>query len=145
MPVTDDDIGRFDEGPLEVLVAGFAHVTEAGLAAGGMDRWDKPGEAGEAARGIEAIDRPNLLFDDDSQNVAHSREGLQELDRRGESNAFPDPLLELSDLELQAVQGFVFLGDASACLGGTPSGDRLRPDPAGAGEDVAVRRGGDAV
>jgi hypothetical protein len=30
--VTDHDVGGFDEGPLQVLIAGLAHVTEAVLA-----------------------------------------------------------------------------------------------------------------
>ena len=45
--VADDDIGRLDEGPLQVLIGGFAHVAEAGLPTGGVDGWDKAGIAGE--------------------------------------------------------------------------------------------------
>ena len=32
VPVAEDDVGGLNESPLEVLVGGFAHVAEAGLA-----------------------------------------------------------------------------------------------------------------
>ena len=47
VPVADNDIGGFDESPLEVLVGGLAHVSEAGLAAAGVDGGDEAGLAGE--------------------------------------------------------------------------------------------------
>jgi len=47
MPVTDDDIGRFDEGPLHILIGRLAHVAEAGLAPAAVDGGDEAGVAGE--------------------------------------------------------------------------------------------------
>jgi len=43
LTVADDDFGRFDEGPLEVLIGGFAHVSETGLPAAGVDGGDEAG------------------------------------------------------------------------------------------------------
>ena len=91
------------KGPLEVVVARLAHVTEAGLAAARMHGGDKAGEAGELVRGIEAIDRIDLPVDDDGRDVAHPGEGLQERDGQGPCNPFPNALFKLSDLELQTV------------------------------------------
>jgi len=49
VPMADDDIGRLDEGPLEVLVGGLAHVAEASSAAAGVDGGDDSGVAGQSA------------------------------------------------------------------------------------------------
>jgi hypothetical protein len=63
--VADDDIGGFDESPLQVLIGGLAHVTEAGLAAAGVDGGDEAGVAGELAWRVEAIDAADLAVDHD--------------------------------------------------------------------------------
>ena len=65
VPVADDDVGSFDESPLEILIAGLPQVPEAGLTTAGMDGGDDAGIAGELTCGMEAIDEANLPVDDD--------------------------------------------------------------------------------
>src|SRR4030065_181943 len=67
------------------------------------------------------------------------------LDGGGQGGALANALFELSDLELESVEGFDLLGDTSTRLRGKPEEGCLEPGPAGAGEDVAVLRAGDAV
>lgn len=67
VPVADDDIGGFNEGPLQVLIGGFAHVAEAGLPAASVDGGDEAGVAGELTWRVEAIDGADLALDHDGQ------------------------------------------------------------------------------
>jgi hypothetical protein len=143
--LADDDVGGFDEGPLEVLVGGLAHVSEAGLAAAGVDGGHEAGVTGELTWRVEAVDAADLPIDDDGQDVSDTGKALEQLDGGGQSNPLPDPLFELIDLELESVKGFNVLGDAAACLRGKSGKGRLQPDPAGADEHVDVFRAGDAV
>ena len=145
MPVADDDVGRPDGGPLEVPIGGFAHVAEAGLAAGGVDGWDEAAVAGQLPWRGEAIDGADLAVRDDGQDVRDTGKALEHLDRGDQCGAHPNTLFELSDLELQAVEGFGLLSDTSARLWGKPAEGRLERGPAGAGNDIAVLRAGDAV
>jgi len=79
------------------------------------------------------------------RGVCHSGERLEQLDGGGKSDPLADALFELSDLELEAVEGIDLLGDTSSRLRGKPAEGRLEPSPARAGEDVAMLRAGDAV
>ncbi len=58
--VADDDIGSFDEGSLQALIGGFAHVSETGLPAAGVDGGDEAGVARELTCRAEAIDAADL-------------------------------------------------------------------------------------
>jgi hypothetical protein len=102
-------------------------VTEAGLGTGGVDGWDDAGVAGELSGGGEAIDRADLPFDDDGQDVRHTREGFEQLDGGGEGDSLPNAIFELSDLLLEAVEGLEFLGDTAAGLRGKPRQGAFEP------------------
>jgi hypothetical protein len=56
MPMGDNNVGGFDEGPLEIVVGLLAHATEAGLAATGMDFRNYSCVGGEGPCSGEAID-----------------------------------------------------------------------------------------
>jgi len=120
LTVADDDFGRFDEGPLQVLIGGFAHVAEAGLPAAGVDGGDEAGVAGQLAWRGEAIDGADLAVDDDGQDVSHSGEHLQQLDRGGHCDSLPNALFELIYLELQPVEGFELLSNTTPSFRGKP-------------------------
>ncbi|OGO09208.1 MAG: hypothetical protein A2Y61_05785 [Chloroflexi bacterium RBG_13_60_13] len=91
-------------------------MSEAGLAAGGVDSGDDAGVAGEPAGCVEAIDRADLAFDDDGEDVANSGKALEQLDGGGQGDSLPDALLELSDLVLEGIQSFELLGGAALRL-----------------------------
>ncbi len=122
--VANDDVGSFDEGPLQILVGRLpgrtpgrcAHVAEAGLAAGGVDGRDNAGVACELAWCGEAIDGADLAFDDNGKDVGHTGESFEQLDGRGQGDPFADTLLELSDLVLEGIQSLELLGDTTLRL-----------------------------
>jgi hypothetical protein len=136
--VADDDVGGLHERPFQILVGRLPHVAEAGLSAAGVDGGHDTGVAGELAWSAEAVDGSDLAFDDDGENVAHPRQGLQELDGGGEGDSLSNPIFELTDLLLEAVEGLEFLGDTAAGLRGKPRQGTFEPAPAGTDEDVAV-------
>lgn len=70
MPVTAHDVGRFDEGPLVVLVGRLSHIAGMHLAPGGVDGTDKASAAGQPAFSVEAIDRAVVPLDDTSSDVS---------------------------------------------------------------------------
>src|SRR3972149_2845876 len=115
-------------------------VLQAGVRGG-----DDAGIAGEPACRVEAIDGADLALDYDGEDVANSGKALQKLDGGGKSNPLADALLELSDLQLQPIEGLELLGDTAPRFRGKPRKSRLQPSPACANEDVAVFTGRDAV
>jgi len=79
MAMGDNDVSCLDESPLEIIVGLFAHASEAGLAAAGMDLGNDAGVGCEMAGRGEAIDGTDLASDDDGEDVTHTRDGLQTL------------------------------------------------------------------
>src|SRR3972149_7130348 len=69
VPVADDDVGGLNESPLEVLVGGFAHVPEVGLAAAGVHGRHDAGIAGGLACGAQALDGDDLARGQESPDV----------------------------------------------------------------------------
>src|SRR3990172_12890512 len=145
VPVADDDVGGLNESPLEVLVGGFAHVPEVGLAAAGVHGRHDAGIGGELACGAKAIDGADLALDHDGQDVPNSGKALQQLDGGGKSNPLSDALFELSDLVLQGIESLELLSNTTPRFRRKPRKSRLQPSPACANEDVAVFTGRDAV
>jgi len=72
----DDDTSSFDEGSLQALIGGFAHVSETGLPAAGVDGGDEAGVARELVCRAEAIDAADLALDDDGQDVSDTGNAL---------------------------------------------------------------------
>ena len=79
MSMSDDDIGGFDEGPLEIVVGLLSHATVACLASAGVHFRNNTGIGSQVVGGGEAIDGADLSFDDDGEDVPHAGDGFQQL------------------------------------------------------------------
>jgi len=116
MPVADNAIRGLDIGPFQVVVGLFHHPSIAILAAAGPDLGDGAGIAGQMAIGGEAIDAAHFQIDDDAQDIAYAGEGLQQLHRLCELNAFQDPFFQKADVCLDLIQELKLLLHAAMGL-----------------------------
>lgn len=96
--VSDDDIGGFDESPLEVGVALLHHAAVVGSAGAGAELGDEAAVAREVLVCREPVDGTDLAIDDDGQDLGRSRHGLDELDGWCGLNAIEDPVFQLLDM-----------------------------------------------
>lgn len=145
MSVGDDDVGGFDEGPLEIIVSLLSQTTEAGLAAAGMDFGNNPGVGSEVPCSGEAIDGADLSFDDDGEDVTHTWKGLQQLHIRGELDAFQDAIFEHGDLFHGGVEEIEFLFQAAAGFRREFLEGSIEPGSTFSDEDIAVFGGVESV
>lgn len=145
MAVGDDDVGCFDEGPLEIIVSLLSHTTEAGLAAAGMDFGNNPGVGGEVPCSGEAINGADLSFDDDGEDVSYTGEGFQALHILCELDALEHAFFESSDLLHGGVEKIEFLIEAATGLRREFAEGSIEPGSAFSDEDIAVFGGVESV
>lgn len=98
MAMADDDVGGFDEGPLQVGVALFDQATVVSASGAGADLGDEAGVAGEVLCGWEAVGGTGLAIDDDGQHFGGPGHGLDELDGGGDLDLGEDACFQLIDV-----------------------------------------------
>lgn len=136
MSMGDNNVGGFDEGPLEIVVGLLAHATEAGLSATGVDFGNYSGVGGEVPCSGEAIDGTDLAFDDDGEDVSHTGDGFQALHIRCELNALEHAFFESSDLLHGGVEKLELLINATACFWRESLEGSIEPGSTFSDEDV---------
>lgn len=145
MTMGDNNVGGFDEGPLEIVVSLLSHTTEAGLAAAGMDFGNNPGVGSEMPCIGEAIDGADLTFNNDGEDVTHTGDGFQALHVRCELDAFQDAFFEHGDLLHGDVEEIEFLFQAAASFRRELLECSIEPGSAFSDEDIAVFGGVESV
>ena len=154
MAVSDDDVGGFNEGPLQVRIALLDHAAIVGSAGAGAELGHQAAVAGEVFGGLETIDGAHLTIDEDGQDFGRSRDGLDELDSWSGLDPFNDSILQSPDMFAQGIEDLQLLKNAAPGLFWEPLQSDLQLGPPLRSEDVAggvqgegiLRQGGtDAV
>ena len=113
VPLHGHHVGGFDEGPFQVIVGLFDHPSVALLAATALDFGNRAGVAGKVTGRREPVDRADLQGDDDGQDGACTRQGLDELYAFGDLDAFLDPGFQAINVVLHQAEQFELLVHAS--------------------------------
>lgn len=117
MALANNDIGGFDEGPFQVVVALLDQSTIVGAACAGLDLGHESGVAGEVLGGREAVDRADFAINDNGEHFGRARHSLNELHRGGDLDLCEDTCFELIDVVLDSIQEFNLLPCAKGGLG----------------------------
>jgi len=138
VPLADDDVGSFDEGPLQVGIALFDHPAIVNPAGAGFGFGHQAAVAGEVLRARKAVDRTKFSIDNDGQHFGRAGDGLDELHGWRHTYTLEDARFQLLDVFLNGVEDVELLMDAAGgFFGKAVDGSEKVSWPLG-GENVAV-------
>ena len=143
--MADDDVGRFNEGPLQVRIALLDHAAIVGSAGAGAEPGHQATVAGEVFGGLEAVDGAHLTIDEDGQDFGRSWDGLDELNGGGGLDPFNDSILQSPDMFAQGIEDLQLLKSAAPGLFGEPLQSDLQLGPPLWGKDVAGGVQGESI
>lgn len=145
VPLTDNDVGGFNERPLEVVIGLLDHPSVVDLPTAGLDLGDEASVASEARGRREAIDGADFPINDDGQDLRRAWDRLDQLDGGGHLHPFQDTGLEAKDLLLHLIQQFELLPHAALRLWGEALQEIQELRPPFGSVDVALGVEGERV
>jgi hypothetical protein len=92
------------------------------------------------ACGGEALDRADLAFNDDSEDICHAGKGCQQLHTGVELDTLEDAFLERGDLVHDGIKQIEMLLETAAGFRRELLDGSIEPGPSFADEDIAVLR-----
>lgn len=126
--------------PLEVVVGLFAHVSIASFASARVNLWHQSRIGSQVTSGGEALDRADLAFNDNSEDICHTRKGCQQLHVGGELDALENAFFEHSDLVDDGIEEIEMLLETAACFRGKLLDGSIEPGSSFTDEYIAVLR-----
>ena len=99
-----NNICRFDESPLQIVVGLFTHLAIAELASASLDLGSSARIAGEVFAGRETIDATHFALDDDGEDLSHTGECLHQLYGFCGLNPLQDTLFQALDVSFDMIK-----------------------------------------
>jgi len=143
--LANDDIGGFDVGPLQVVVALLDHFAIVSLTGAGLHLGHGAGVACEVLGAREAVNRTQFAVDDDGEDLCWAGDGLDELDARRASDPLENASFQAVDVDLDEVEQFELLLHTTPGLLGEVLKENQELGAPLRGEDVTIGIEGEGV